>query len=242
MAPPIEPIPETVQALVELELPLDIDDLLGELARLAERGREVVPDLVGVSIARPDSGLALTLIATDDEIAALDAVQYAAGGPCVTGAEDLRVREFDNHDALDEERWLLFAEATAAYGVRSTLTLPVVVGDHAVGTVNLYAATRGAFAGHHERLAAIFGAFAAGAVANADLPFATRDEARAAPERARELRYIEFAVVILAAQLGVGVDVAEERLRLAADQAGVSAGQLALHIVEGRAASDPDEP
>jgi GAF domain-containing protein len=232
--PPIEPIPETVQALDELDAPVDTDQLLDDLRGLARRGREIVPDLVGVSIARPDSGLTFTLVATDVEIALLDAVQYAAGGPCVDSAEDLEVREFENDDVLDEERWLLFAEATAAKGVRSTLTLPVVVGDDVVGTINLYASSRHAFAAHHEELAELFGALAAGAVANADLPFATRGEAQAAPARAREISHIETAIGILSAQLGVTVEAAEDRLRQAAAQAGVSPGDLALHIIAGR--------
>lgn len=226
----MEPLPETVEAVNELG-PADDIDLLAQLTRLANRGKDVVPDLVGVSIGRLQEGLTFTLVATEAEIAVLDAVQYAAGGPCVEGAHEQKTVELD---VLDEEQWRLFAEATSARAVRSTLTLPVVGDERVVGTVNLYAASRRAFEGHHDELAAIFGAWAAGAVSNADLSFGSRSEARAAPARARDQLAIDVAVGILAVRLGVAVDAAEERLQDAATRAGVTPAELAREIVGAR--------
>jgi hypothetical protein len=97
----MEPIPETVEALDELD-PAEADDLLPRLRQLADRGKDLVPELVGVSVARFDHGLTFTLVATDDVVATLDAIQYAAGGPCVDAALDTRVREFNSADVLDE--------------------------------------------------------------------------------------------------------------------------------------------
>ena len=202
------------------------------------RATELVPDLVGVSIAQLDEGLTFTLVATADVVAVLDAVQYLAGGPCVDGAKARQVREFNAADILDEERWRLFAQATAARTVRSTLTLPVVAAGGVVGTVNLYAASSRAFFGMHDELAEIFAASAAGAVANADLSFTTRSEAQAAPARVRERVAIEVAAGILAADLDVDVDTAEVRLRDAAVQAGVTVAQLAREIVRTREKRD----
>jgi hypothetical protein len=113
-----------------------------------------------------------------------------------------------------------------------------VVGTGVVGTINLYAASPDAFAGRHEDLARIFGAFAGGAVANADLPFRTLEQARSAPDLARDRRHVEYAAVILAARLGTDAVAAEERLRSAAAQAGVSTGELARAIIEGRESGD----
>lgn len=230
---PLEPIPETVEVLEELD-PTDTQGLLARLSRLAARAQEIVPDLLGVSVSQLEEGLTFTLVATAAEIAVLDAVQYTAGGPCVQGAHTEQVLEFDNDDVLDEERWRLFAEATAARAVRSTLTLPVRGGEGVVGTVNLYAASRRAFTGHHGALAEVFGAWAADAMANADLSFSTRSEAEAAPERVREQVDVDIAVGILAADLDVDVDVAEARLREAASRAGVRPARLAQEIVRGR--------
>lgn len=238
---PLEPIPETLEALEELDSPADAGARLRQLTTLAERAREVVPDLVGVSIARVDHGLTLTLVATAPEIAVLDAIQYVAGGPCVEGADTRQIREFDDDNVLDEERWRLFAEATAARAVRSTLTLPVVEGEAVVGTVNLYAASRRAFVGHHEDLAEIFDAWAAGAITNADLSFATRRDARATPERIRQREMIEEAAASIAGERGIDLDSAEALLRDAAAQAGVATVDLArqiLHAPEDDGSSD----
>lgn len=227
---PLEPIPETVEAVNDLDPSVEDGSLLAHLTRLASDGQEIVPDLVGVSIAVFDRGLTFTLVASAEEIAVLDGVQYIVGGPCVEGAHTNQVMEFEP-DAFHEERWRFFAEATAARAVRTTLTLPVMDDGRVVGTVNLYGASRRAFVGHHEQLAEVFGACAAGAVANADLSFTTREEAERAPQAVRNKNLIDVAIGVVAAELGVDVEAAEVRLRDAALRAGVSLVQLARDIV-----------
>jgi GAF domain-containing protein len=233
------PIPETVLAIDYLD-PGDAVVFLAELGCLADFAQGVVPDLVGVSVARLDDGLTFTLVATAEEIAVLDAVQYLAGGPCVDAAHINLAVEFDNDDALDEDRWRLFALATAAHAVRTTLTLPVMTGGHVVGTVNLYAASGRAFVGHHDELAETFAAWAAGAVANADLAFTTRREAQAAPDRVTRQFVVAMAIRLTAARHGITVEAAEAQLRDAALRAGVSLSQLALEIVAAEE-QDPGE-
>jgi GAF domain-containing protein len=237
----MEPIPETIEAVNELDPSAHAPDLLASLTRLSTEAKELVPDLVGVSIGVLEEGITFTLAATTEEVAVLDAVQYAAGGPCVDGAETDEVLEFDVNSVLDEDRWQLFAESTAAHTVRATLTLPIVRLGRVEGTVNLYAASRRAFVGHHEALAEIFGAWAAGAVANADLSFATRRAAQAAPDQIRQQNLVDVAIGILAAELEVDVKQAEERLRDAAARAGVTLAQVARDIVDARTGQDREE-
>ncbi len=237
---PMEPIPETLAAVGELD-PADEGRLLEQLQGLGELARAIVPDLVGLSLARLAENVTLTLVATAEEIAVLDAIQYAAGGPCVDSAHAAQRREFAHDDVLSEERWQLFAEATAARTVRSTLTLPVLDGRRTVGTVNLYAASRRAFVGHHEQLAEIFQAWAEGAIVNADLAFATRSEAEAAPQRVRDLRAVDVASGILAEEHGLRIDEARAKLDDAARRAGVSVSQLAHEIVGLRDGRDTGE-
>jgi GAF domain-containing protein len=231
---PLEPIPETVEAINELDPSQDDEgDLLASLTDLANRAQEIVPDLVGCSIGRLEHGLTLTLVATTAEVAVLDAVQYVGGGPCVEAAHEEEVKEF-HQDGLDEEQWRLFAELTASLAVRSTLTLPVVNDERVVGTVNLYAASRRAFVGHHEQLALLFGAWAAGAVENADLSFTTRREAERAPQHVREQQQIAVATGIVSGLLRLDVETAGEQLREAALRAGVPLVQLARDIIRAR--------
>jgi GAF domain-containing protein len=230
----MEPIRETVEAVHALDPSVDDFDILEHVTELANRAQQIVPDLVGVSIGRIAEGLTFTLVATASEIAVLDGIQYIAGGPCVEGAHSKEVHEFNRDDVLDEEGWRLFAEATAARAVHSTLTLPVVTDDRLVGTVNLYAASERAFVGHHDELAEVFGAWAAGAVANADLSFATRKQAQETPERVQQEHFIDVAIGIVAARLGVDVDTAWVRLHDAAVRAGVTLAHLARDIVDAR--------
>lgn len=237
----MEPLPETVEAMDELDPDADEGgELLPRLLALAERAREVVPDLVGVSVARLDEGITFTVVASQHDVAVLDAVQYLAGGPCVEGAEDDTVRTFTRKgDVLDEERWRLFSAATAARTVRSTLTLPLVTAARVTGSVNLYAASGRAFDGLHDELADIFGAWASGAVANADLSFMTRREARLTAQRMRDRAVIDTAIGITSVERGIDVDEAESHLRRAAARAGVSLVDLARAVVDARDEGHP---
>ena len=144
----VEPIPETTEAIEEYG-PFGSGDLLGELRAKGARLRDMVPDCVGFSLASIEHGVTFTVAATDADLALLDAVQYLAGGPCVDAVEGEQVVTFTADDAVDERRWQLFAQATAAASVASTLTLPILARDTVAGSVNLYAATRQAFTGLH---------------------------------------------------------------------------------------------
>lgn len=86
----MEPIPETVAAIEEFGKFYDAD-LLAELQQRAEAVRELVPDLVGLSLASLDDGVGFTLVATDADVAVLDAIQYVGGGPCVDSLPGERV-------------------------------------------------------------------------------------------------------------------------------------------------------
>lgn len=232
--PPMEPIPETLEALDEMEPDPAENELLAQLVRLADEAQRLVPDLVGVSVARLDQGVTFTLVASSREVAVLDAVQYLAGGPCVAGAREEAAREFHPDDVLDEGRWQAFAEATAAHAVRSTLTLPVVEGPGVAGSVNLYAASAGAFSDLHEDLADLFGAWAGGAVSNADLSFLTRRDAEASPGRLRGRALLDVAAGMVAEQLGIDTDLAERELREAARRAAVDPVELARQVIDLR--------
>jgi hypothetical protein len=231
----LQPLPETRQALAELvslEAP-DLDDRLVELGRLA---RNVVPDLVGLSLSVIQDGVTLTLVAPNEVLAALDATQYLDGGPCVEAVEHPQAPiEADMANPLDEERWSLFASASAAAGVASTLSMSTVdaVGQM-TGGINLYASTQHAFGGLHEILAATLGASAEGIVTDADLGFATRERARAAPAVLLAQADIETAVGLLAAYYDVGVEEANRRLLESARQAGVDPAVVARVLILSR--------
>ncbi|MEO7059953.1 MAG: hypothetical protein ABI083_09555 [Lapillicoccus sp.] len=80
-------------------------------------------------------------------------------------------------DALDEERWSMYARATAAHRVQSSLSLPLLDDSQVVGGLNLYGSSRDTFVGHVEALAAAIGATSVAAVGDADLSFRTLADA-----------------------------------------------------------------
>jgi GAF domain-containing protein len=221
--------PQTAEALRELARQGEVS--LGvELYAMARRVRELVPELIGISLAAVDQGVTLTLVASAEELAALDAVQYLDGGPCVEAVERAEPLVVRVADLLDEGDWQLFARSGAAHGVASTLSLPIMSGERVIGGVNLYAGTPDAFHGLHERIAATVGSDAALAVTNADLSFRTRATAQEAPEQLRAGGDINIALGIISSEQGVNIPVARQKLLQAARRAGISEVQAARAI------------
>jgi GAF domain-containing protein len=192
--------------------------------------KQLVPACVGLSLGLLDNDLTFTLVATDQDIASLDAVQYLDGGPCVDAAESGEPVQYDASDPTDEDQWPMFTQATGAAGIASTLSLPIVRNGRVVGSVNVYASTPDAFEERREQLADACGAWAPGAVANRDLAFRTREEAAKAPQRMRDRNDVDLAIGIIAQAHGVSVDTAAERLSGAALRAGITEAQAARAV------------
>jgi GAF domain-containing protein len=239
----VEPIPESVEALNELDAFVADGDLLARLRSVAERVQTVVPDCVGMSVAQLEDGVVFTLVASPSEVAALDAIQYLVSGPAVDtgsdagtdGGEPGQARD----DLFDEPAWRQVAQTAASSGIASTLTIPLMSGSTVTGSVNLYGASGEAFTGHHEELAEIVGGWAGGAVTNADLSFRTREEAEQAPQRLREQNVVDAAVGLLAAKYGLTVDEAQHRLSEAAERAGIPEANMAAAILDAHRGRGP---
>ncbi len=225
----VEPIPPTVEALRELAHQGEAT-LGSELHAMARRVRRVIPQLIGLSLGVIEDGVTLTLVASTEQLAALDAVQYLDGGPCVASVDRTETFDVNVGDLLDEDRWQLYARASAATGVASSLSLPIIGADGVVGGVNLYASVPDAFVGLHEKVAEAVDSDAAFAVSNADLSFSTLKHAMEAPTRIRERGDINLALGIISETHGVNIPVARERLRNAAARAGISEAQAAKAI------------
>jgi GAF domain-containing protein len=133
-------------------------------------------------------------------------------------------------DAADRDRWAWFARTGAARGIASSLSLPVVRDGRVVGGINLYAVTDHAFDGHVDELAAALGADAATAVTDADLSFASGQQAASTPSRLRERQDVDTAVGMLAARHRESLAASRTRLATAAGRAGISQ-PLAARVV-----------
>ena len=212
----------------------EIDEVL---EGLGHRARQIVPEVVGLSLGLVREGVTFTLVASNSGLAVLDATQYLDGGPCVEVTEARRdVVEFAMDDPLDEGRWLLFAQTSAAVGIASSLSLPLLRDGQVIGGINLYASTGHAFTGHHDQLASALGASASEAVTNADLSFATRLQAARALAYLRDNQEIESATGVLAGRYDQDIDLAHARLRDAAARAGVDEALVArlINMVHSR--------
>jgi GAF domain-containing protein len=207
----VEAIPETLEALDELDASLDQATLLNQLLATSQRARRLVPGLVGVSVASREHGLTFTIVASSDDM-----------GHGIATPDGL----------MNETTWQDFARASAAQGVHSTLTLPVMSGGEIVSTVNLYGHAAGTFNDNHQVLAEVFGAWAPGAVTNADLSFSTRAAAEQAPLHLRDAVMVDTATGILAAERNLTVHQAREQLEKASTRAGVPVVKLARVVVD----------
>lgn len=226
----VEPIPETELALTLL----DIDDEgLAEDMRLAASALQTAaPGTMAFSLAVLAEDVTLTYVSSAPSAALLDALQYLDGGPCEQALSAGTALEFGEDNPLDEQSWLLFAQATAARGVHSTLSLPVLADDAVVATVNLYGSRGDTFQGRHQAVANVFGAWAPGAVANADLSFSTRLEAAKAPGRITDRALIEKAVGVFMVRYGLAPQQARDRLLQSAAKAGITVTALAHVIID----------
>jgi GAF domain-containing protein len=220
----VEPIPESLEVLTRLSSTGEVD-LVDNLQQAAGWVVRAVPECVALSISHFDEDLTFTLTATSDELRLLDAAQYLDGGPCEVAAID--GDEVDVGDVLDEDRWQLFASASAVHGVRSSLSLPLRRDDTVYGSVNFYASTEYAFMGRERDLAVMFGASVQEAVANADLSMASLGRARQAVTTLDERDRINTAAGVLAARHGMTVTQAHESLVDCASRAGVPVVALA---------------
>jgi len=225
----LDPLPETQELLNRLISYGDTEIALVLMA-MGRKAKQIVPECVGLSLGLVEEGLTFTLVASDATVAGLDAIQYLDGGPCVAGTQDGDTLQVTSQELMDEQRWQMYARATAASGVASSLSLPIQTDDRVIGGVNLYASTPDAFSGRHQELAAALGARAEGAMTNADLSFSTRLKAAQASQTFQEQTDVSVAVGIIAEQQRVDTGTARERLREAAARAGITEAQLARTI------------
>jgi GAF domain-containing protein len=225
---PTEESARTIEAFAQY----GVSGLPEMLADSGRRVREIVPQIWGMSVTMSDGELTFTLVASSAEAAALDGVQYAAGGPCVAAAQEQREIGLEEVDSpMVEADWQLFGAASAAAGVRSTLSFPLNLAGEVIGGVNLYASTDDAFAGHEAELAAVFGTWAAQGVSNADMTFASRDRAEHGPTRIAEESEVDMAIGVLMAERGLSPDQARTELEDSARRAGSNQLSIARAIL-----------
>lgn len=119
----------------------DLETTLHDLVDLAVRTTGA--DMAGLTI-RDEHARPTTAVLTDRTVLTLDAAQYESDrGPCLDAARTHTV--FVVHDTDTERRWPEFARVGADNGLRSSMSLPLVVGGDGVGAMNVYDSRVGYF-------------------------------------------------------------------------------------------------
>jgi len=231
-----EPIPQSREAFDWLAS-YGSHQVEDSMERISRQVRELVPECVAISLTVAQGELTFTMMTDKPAAALLDAMQYLSGGPCETAVAEGSIQA-NVRPPTDEGAWQVFARAEAVAGIASTLSLPVLRNGRAVGGVNLYGSTTHAFDGQHEELALICGAWAEGAVTNADMSFTSRIRASTAPIRLRDRGAVDVAIGYVAAFQDIDTDEAMRRIRDAAARADVSAADFARFLL---AAHQPEE-
>jgi hypothetical protein len=226
----LEPLPATVEAFEKLGR-LGIEDVGEQLQEVASALGTIVPECVGLSLTLVDDDITLTLATSSIRALPLDAVQYLDGGPCEDALEKAEQLLVDNIDSDSEERWSMFARASAVVGVRSSLSLPLLDGDRVRGGFNLYASEAHAFDSHVEEIAGLLGAWGPGAVRDADLTFSSRLRAGKAPGTLARQADLDTAVALIAEKERIEREAAAQRLQDAAARAGLPAEDLARTVI-----------
>ena len=226
----MEPVPETEAAL--LLLGTEDSYLADDMRRAGSDLEAAAPTAIGFSLGVFADDITLTFVSSRPSLRLLDAAQYLGGGPCEDALSEGKPLEFGSEDPLDEQSWEFFGLAGAAKGVLSTLSMPILRDGKVIAGVNVYGSRQDTFRGRHEAIARVFGAWAPGAVANADLSFRTRLEAAKAPGRIADMATVETAVGVFVARYGLEPDAARERLIQAAARAGIHLLALARFIVD----------
>lgn len=227
----MEPLPETREALRQLSSTGD-HDLLAMMTQEATQVVAAVPGCLGLSITLRDHELTFTWLATDPRLRSLDAAQFLDDGPCERAAT--QGTESSVADLLEEERWRLLGLASAAIGVRSSLSLPLLGPDGPIGSINFYGTDGGTFRGRERHIARVFGSDVEAAVTNADLSMTSRQRAEHAVETLEALDAVDIASGILAEREGIPVDEALSRLRDAAERADAPLHEVSEIVIEWR--------
>jgi GAF domain-containing protein len=155
------PAPDDADFLALLAGAGDLNAFLADLVRVAARQTPSAHSC-GLTLARHSAGV--TVASTDELAQRADERQYEVDdGPCLQAMrEGVVVRVAD---MTTDDRWGPYPDLAAQVGVRSSLSLPLVVEERSRGALNFYSTDPGAFTERDEEVATRWAAQATGALA-----------------------------------------------------------------------------
>jgi GAF domain-containing protein len=201
---------------------------------LAETAERTVPaaDMATATVLAEDGRTTWTATATGRSMTAIDGDQYAAGhGPWLEAARTRRTLRGEVDRARD--RWPEFAGAAGAAGLRSYLSVPLLLGDEPVlGTLTLYARSPDAFEPADEALIELFTVAASATIMNSRRYRRARELADHLKIALTSRAQIEQAKGMLMAQHGITADEAFAMLSQQSQNTNAKLRDVALSVVD----------
>lgn len=212
---------------------LSLDDLLAAVAGFAA---QAIPgaDGAGVTLIRPTGttmGIAAWAV-TEPFVREIDIIQYETlqEGPCITCMQD-RIAVVSGFLGSDH-RWPRFGGRVGRLGVASSLSLPLLIADQVVGSINCYAYGTDVFGEHAVRLGTQFAGPAAVSVYNAQLMAETRETAAQLQKALVSRTVIDQAIGIFRARSGSTAEEAFDRLRQISQTENTKLHEVARRVVD----------
>lgn len=169
-----------------------------------------------------------TVVCTHPDADTADQAQYRTGeGPCLQALSD-QTSLMVNLDG--ETRWPEFVATAMGLGIRSSLSLPLVVGKRGAGALNLYARKEDAITEASEVFGRAFATQASTAVANSVLLLEAHEALDQLREALASRDVIGQAKGILMAQERITADEAFEQLVTSSQRRNVKVRDLAERV------------
>jgi len=222
---------EVAETIASLHRPVrDEDGLADLLHHAAATAVAWMPDVDWAGITVQFDGVPFTAASTDPRVLAVDEAQYSLGdGPCMLALRSRSIVAVTPDEM--HVRWPELAVNAQAQGVHSFLAAPLVDGQRARGSINLYSASTTGFTVGEADFLAVLSAFVSRGLGD----FATL---RTAGEQARQLREamgsrapIEQAKGILMAAHQIDSDAAFEMLRVQSQRSNTKLRDVAADFV-----------
>ena len=206
------------------------------LHRIAEITLEALPSaaIAGMTMLGEDEQ-PTTAIYTDKDSPELDEAQYREGkGPCLDAWRHKRVIRVDRVEDWADQ-YPGFASGCREHGVLSTLSLPMVSGDVALGAMNLYARVENGFSDDDEALGVDLAAAAGSVLSNVSAYWTAFDMSQQLNEAMQSRAVIEQAKgIFMARDHRLSADDAFRMLTKASQRENVKLRLIAERIVEHR--------
>jgi GAF domain-containing protein len=208
----------------------------GTLERIAEITLEAMPSaaIAGMTMLGED-GQPTTAIYTNPESPEIDSAQYREGkGPCLDAWRHKRVFRVARVEDCASE-YPAFAAACMEHGVLSTLSLPMISGEVAIGAMNLYAHVPDGFTDDDEAVGMDLAGAAGAVLSNVSAYWTAFDLSQQLNEAMKTRAVIEQAKgMIMARSPEITADGAFDLLRKASQRENVKLRVIAQRIVERR--------